>query len=402
MSPFYSKAYIYKDGNLVFKDNFLLDAVFINSKTQNLSDNVYIFPGFVDVHVHFREPGFSFKETIRTGSLAAANGGFTAVCTMPNLNPVPDSMEHLKVQLDIIRRDASIQVLPMGSITVGQAGKQLSDMESMAPFVAGFSDDGRGVQNDEIMRAAMVKAKQLGKVISAHCEDISLVGSGYIHDGRYAKAHGHIGIPSESEWRQIDRDIELCAQTGCSYHVCHVSAKESVELIRQAKKSGVDITCETAPHYLTLTEDDLQEDGRFKMNPPLRSKDDRDALIEGMLDGTVDMIATDHAPHTAQEKSRGLAGSLMGVAGLETAFAVLYTELVKTGKISLEKLIFAMSIAPAKRFNIDNSDCYTIFDLDKSFEIDPQQFKSMGRATPFAGKRVYGKRLTTVYKGEQI
>ncbi len=402
MSPFYSKAYIYKDGNLVFKDNFSSDAVFINSDIQNLSNNVYIFPGFVDVHVHFREPGFSFKETIRTGSLAAANGGFTAVCTMPNLNPVPDSMEHLKVQLDIIRRDAVIQVLPMGSITVNQDGERLSDMEGMAPFVAGFSDDGRGVQNEEIMRAAMVKAKQLGKVISAHCEDIFLAGKGYIHDGVYAKTHGHIGIPSESEWRQIARDIELCAATGCSYHVCHVSAKESVELIRQAKKSGVDITCETAPHYLTLTENDLQENGRFKMNPPLRSEDDRDALIEGLRDGTVDMIATDHAPHTSEEKSRGLVSSPMGVVGLETAFPVLYTELVRTGKIKLDRLIWAMSAAPAKRFGIDNSDCFTAFDLDACFEVEPQKFESMGHATPFDGRTVYGKRISTVYKGEEI
>lgn len=402
MSAVFDRAHIYKDGSFVFKKNFPLDGVFINSEIQNFSNDVYIFPGFVDVHVHLREPGFSFKETVLTGSRAAANGGFTAVCTMPNLNPVPDSVQHLQKQLDIIKRDGKIQIIPFGSITVGQAGNTLSDMESMAPFVAGFSDDGRGVQSGAVMRAAMEKAKALDKVICAHCEDISLVGGGYIHDGEYARLHGHSGIPSESEWRQIARDIELSAATGCAYHVCHVSAKESVELIRQAKKSGIDITCETAPHYLTLTEQDLQEDGRFKMNPPLRTPDDRDALIEGLRDGTVDMIATDHAPHTRQEKSRGLRDSLMGVVGLETAFPVLYTELVKTGKIELSRLIYAMSIAPAARFSIDNSDSFTAFDLNLSYEINPDDFKSMGRATPFAGRRVYGKRITTVYKGESI
>ena len=402
MSAVFDRAYVYKNGSFAFEKNVFLDGVFINSENKTFGNDIYIFPGFVDVHVHLREPGFSFKETILTGSAAAANGGFTAVCTMPNLNPVPDSLSHLEKQLDIIKRDGKIQILPFGSITVGQEGLALSDMEGMAPFVAGFSDDGRGVQNGELMRAAMEKAKSLGKVICAHCEDMSLVGGGYIHDGAYAAAHGHTGIPSESEWRQIARDIELCAATGCAYHVCHVSAKESVELIRQAKKSGVNITCETAPHYLILTDDNLQEDGRFKMNPPLRSADDRAALTEGLRDGTVDMIATDHAPHTADEKSRGLRGSLMGVVGLETAFPVLYTGLVKTGKISLERLIEAMSIAPAKRFGIDNSGCFTVFDLNESYDIDPDEFVSMGRATPFEGMEVYGRRISTVYKGEEI
>ena len=402
MSAVFDRAYVYKNGSFAFEKNAFLDGVFINSENKTFGNDIYIFPGFVDVHVHLREPGFSFKETILTGSAAAANGGFTAVCTMPNLNPVPDSLWHLEKQLDIIKRDGKIQILPFGSITVRQEGLALSDMEGMAPFVAGFSDDGRGVQNGELMRAAMEKAKSLGKVICAHCEDMSLVGGGYIHDGAYAAAHGHTGIPSESEWRQIARDIELCAATGCAYHVCHVSAKESVELIRQAKKSGVNITCETAPHYLILTDDNLQEDGRFKMNPPLRSADDRAALTEGLRDGTVDMIATDHAPHTADEKSRGLCGSLMGVVGLETAFPVLYTGLVKTGKISLERLIEAMSIAPAKRFGIDNSGCFTVFDLNESYDIDPDEFVSMGRATPFEGMEVYGRRISTVYKGEEI
>ncbi len=376
--------------------------VFKNHGIDISNPDIHIFPGFADVHVHLREPGFSFKETVKTGSRAAAAGGYAAVCTMPNLDPVPDSVEHLKKQLDIIERDACISVLPFGAITVGEKGETLSDMEGMSPYVVGFSDDGRGVADADVMRRAMEKAKSLNKIISAHCEDMTLVNGGYIHAGAYARAHGHTGIPSSSEWRQIERDIELAAATGCAYHVCHVSAKESVELIRQAKRSGVDITCETAPHYLTLTENDLKEDGRFKMNPPLRTPDDRDALIEALRDGTVDMIATDHAPHTREEKSRGLRGSAMGIVGLETAFPVLYTRLVKTGKITLERLVEAMSDAPAKRFKIDISGCFSAFDLSKSYRIDPEKFESMGRATPFEGDIVYGKRLLTVYKGETV
>ncbi len=361
-----------------------------------------IIPGLCDVHVHFREPGFSYKETIKTGALAAAAGGYTAVCTMPNLNPVPDSVDNLKKQTDIIKRDAQIKVLPYGSITVGELGEQLSDMSGLAESVCAFSDDGRGVQSEAMMRAAMLKAKSLGKIIAAHCEDNSLLFGGYIHDGRYAKAHGHKGISSESEYKQIERDLALAKETGCAYHVCHISTKESVDLIRKAKAEGVDVTCETGPHYLVLCEDDLIEDGRFKMNPPLRSREDKAALIEGILDGTIDMIATDHAPHSDEEKGRGLSKSAMGIVGLETAFPVLYTELVRKGVITLEKLCELMSKNPAQRFNIDISGDYTVFDISEEYEINPAEFKTAGRATPFAGKRVYGKCILTVAGGRIV
>ena len=366
----------------------------------------YIFPGFTDVHVHFREPGFSYKETIATGSLAAARGGFTDVCTMPNLDPAPDSLNNLQKQLDIIKKDAVINVHPFGTITKGQNGNELSDMEDMAEKVIGYSDDGRGVQSDDMMEDAMVKAKALGKIISAHCEDNSLLFGGYIHDGEYAKKHGHKGICSESEWKQIERDLKLVEKTGCAYHVCHISAKESVELIRQAKKKGLDVTCETAPHYLIMNDMMLQEDGRFKMNPPIRSEEDRKALIEGLLDGTVDMIATDHAPHSKEEKSKGLQGSNMGVVGIETSFAAMYTYLVKTGVMSLEKLIEVMYINPSKRFNIEKGievgkkADLTIFDLNKKYKIDPADFKSKGAATPFEGHEVYGECKLTIAKGK--
>ena len=312
----------------------------------------HLFPGFVDVHVHLREPGFSYKETIASGTMAAARGGYATVCTMPNLNPAPDSVEHLEKQLVLIRADARVHVHPYGTITVGERGETLADLEGMAPFVAGFSDDGRGVQADGMMEAAMRKAKELGKIIAAHCEDEALVRGGYIHDGAYAKAHGHPGISSESEWRQVERDLELVRETGCAYHVCHVSTKESVALLRRAKAQGLDVTCETAPHYLVFTEEDLQEDGRFKMNPPLRGREDQKALLEGLLDGTVDMIATDHAPHGVEEKDKGLAGSMMGIVGLETAFPILYTKLVKEGRATLLQLIRWLSENPARRFGI--------------------------------------------------
>lgn len=365
----------------------------------------YIFPGFTDVHVHFREPGFSYKETIATGSLAAAKGGFTDVCTMPNLNPCPDSVENLRVQLDLIKKDAVINVHPFGTITKGQTGEELADMEGMAADVAGYSDDGRGVQSDGMMEKAMLKAKALGKIISAHCEDNSLLFGGYIHDGEYAKLHGHKGICSESEWKQIERDLKLVEKTGCKYHVCHISAKESVELIRQAKKKGLDVTCETAPHYLIMNDMMLEEDGRFKMNPPIRSEEDRRALVEGLLDGTVDMIATDHAPHSAEEKSKGLSGSNMGVVGIETSFATMYTYLVKTGVISLEKLIEVMYVNPSKRFGIEKGievgkkADLTVFDINKKYEINPADFKSKGVATPFKGREVYGECKLTLCNG---
>ena len=364
--------------------------------------NKYIFPGFTDVHVHFREPGFSYKETIRSGSLAAAKSGYCAVCTMPNLSPVPDCRENLEKQLEIIRRDAVINVVPYGSISVNEEGRELSDMENIACDVVAFSDDGRGVQSEEMMLSAMKKARSLGRIIAAHCEENSLLHGGYIHKGAYAAEHNHRGICSESEWVPIKRDAGLCLRTGCAYHVCHISTAQSVEIIRQAKKDGVNITCETAPHYLTLSQDDLQEDGRFKMNPPLRNKEDKDALIEGLLDGTVDMIATDHAPHSAEEKSKGLEKSAMGIVGLETAFPVLYTKLVKTGVITLEKLIELMSVNPGRRFGFDHGiksgakANLCVYDLENKYAVDPENFASMGRSTPFAGWEVYGKCLMTV------
>ncbi len=357
-------------------------------------NSCFVFPAFCDVHVHLREPGFSYKETVFSGTMASARGGYTDVFSMPNLNPVPDSPEALKAQLDIINKTAVINVHPLASITVGQKGEELSDFEGLCEAVA-FSDDGRGVQNRELMLKAMLKAKAIDKIIVAHCEDNSLLKGGYIHDGEYAKLHNHKGICSESEWGPIARDIELARQTGCKYHVCHISCKESVELIRKAKASGVDITCETAPHYLVFNDMDLKNEGRFKMNPPIRSEDDRLALLEGLKDGTIDMIATDHAPHSAEEKSKGLEKSLMGVVGIETAFSALYTHLVKTGIITLEKLIELMAINPRERFGIPQSG-YCIFDLNRKYTVKPDEFLSLGRATPFESMELYGKNLLTV------
>lgn len=364
------------------------------------SSQYMIFPGFCDVHVHLRQPGFSYKETIKTGTQASAHGGYTTVFSMPNLKPVPDSAEHLKEQLDIIKKDAVINVLPYGAITVGQNGEELSDMEGMAKDVIAFSDDGRGVQSEEMMKEAMQRAKALGKIIVAHCEDNSLLHGGYIHDGVYASEHSHRGICSESEWKPIKRDIELCKQTGCAYHVCHISCKESVELIKQAKAEGVNITCETGPHYLILTDEDLKEDGKFKMNPPLRSKEDRQALIEGVSDGTIDMIATDHAPHSQEEKSRGLEKSAFGIVGIETAFQLLYTHLVKKNIISLERLVELLAVNPRKRFGLEYDNSFTVWDLDKKTVINPSDFLSMGKATPFEGEEVFGECELTVCNGK--
>ncbi len=367
------------------------------------SSKYVLFPGFCDVHVHFREPGFLLKETIQTGSASAAAGGYTAVCTMPNLNPVPDSPEHLQIQLDAIHKDASIAVYPYAAITVGEKGEQLVDMEALAKDAIACSDDGRGVQSREMMKEAMLRAKALGKLIAAHCEDNSLLHGGYIHDGEYAKTHGHKGICSESEWGPIARDLELVRETGCSYHVCHISTKESVELIRKAKQEGLDVTCETGPHYLVMDDSMLQEDGRFKMNPPLRSAEDRKALVEGLLDGTIDMIATDHAPHTAEEKGRGLSGSAFGVVGLETAFAVMYTHFVKHGLLTMDRLMDLMVFAPRKRFGIPLEDGdYTLWDLDAEYTVDPETFQSKGRATPFAGNRLYGRCVATYKNGRAV
>jgi len=355
-----------------------------------------VIPGFCDVHVHFREPGFSYKETIFSGSLAAARGGYTAVCTMPNLNPVPDSKAHLKEQLDLIKQDALIRIIPYGSITVEEKGEVLSDMKGMAPNVVAFSDDGKGIQDPEMMRKAMNTAKKLNKMIVAHCEDNSLLNGGYIHDGAYAKENCHRGICSESEWKQIQRDLELVKETGCAYHVCHISTKESVDIIRKAKADGLNVTCETGPHYLIMDDSFLLEEGRFKMNPPLRSPEDRKALIEGIQDGTIDMIATDHAPHSDEEKSKGLDGSAFGIVGLETAFPLLYTYLVKENIITMERLLQLMVTNPRKRFGIPMTTDFSIWDLRQSYVIDPQEFQSQGKSTPFSGWRVWGKCMATV------
>lgn len=410
-------ARVFMDGALHLADVFIRDGRII-SISQGLEapasavsidlHNAAVFPGFVDVHVHLREPGFSYKETIRTGTLAAARGGFAHVCPMPNLNPVPDSREHLEEQLEIIRRDAVVHVHPYGAITRGEKGETLADLEAMAPDTAGFSDDGRGVQSPELMRSAMAEAKRLDKIIAAHCEDNSLLRGGYIHDGAYAREHGHRGICSESEWGQIARDLELAAETGVKYHVCHVSTKESVQVIREAKARGVDVTCEVGPHYLVYCDEDLQEDGRFKMNPPLRSREDRAALIQGVQDGTIDMIATDHAPHSAEEKGRGLEKSAMGVVGLETSFAACYTHLVRPGLISLEKLVDLMHGAPKRRFGFGTELAegqpadLTVFDLDAKYTVDPETFQTMGRATPFAGCRLFGRCRMTMVGGEIV
>ena len=378
-----------------------VSSILLNRGLSALNSSQYVvLPGFCDVHVHFREPGFSYKESIHTGSMAAAHGGYTAVCTMPNLNPVPDSTEHLRMQTEIIEHDAVMHVYPYASITVGQKGEQLSDMEGMANDSIAFSDDGRGVQSDAMMRQAMLKAKSLGKMIVAHCEVNDLLHGGYIHDGAYAAAHGHKGICSESEYKQIERDLQLAKEIGCAYHVCHISAKESVELIRKAKAEGVNVTCETAPHYLVMDDGDLMEDGRFKMNPPLRSKEDRAALLAGILDGTIDMIATDHAPHSAEEKARGLAKSAFGIVGLETAFPVLYTKLVKTGILTMERLMELLVFAPRSRFNIPLGEDFSVWDLDAEFTVDPETFLSKGRATPFAGEKLFGKCVLTVSDGK--
>ena len=397
----------YETKKVEFKSEFSENAFFaeVSSAEEGVVrdfSKYAVFPGFCDVHVHFREPGFSYKETIKSGSAASAKGGYTSVCTMPNLNPVPDSLEHLKEQTDIIERDAVIEVLPYAAITVGEKGEELVDMESLAEKVIAFSDDGRGVQSEEMMREAMLRAKALGKMIVAHCEVNELLRGGYIHDGDYAKEHGHRGICSESEWKQIERDLRLAKETGCAYHVCHISTKESVEIIRKAKAEGVNVTCETGPHYLVMDDSDLQEEGRFKMNPPLRGKEDREALIEGIKDGTIDMIATDHAPHSAEEKSRGLEKSPFGITGIETCFPVVYTKLVKTGIITLEKAIELLAINPRKRFGIKQGNDFTVWDLEALEKVEPEKFLSMGKATPFEGWELFGKCMLTVKDGQIV
>lgn len=401
-----AKVYLTGDARVcdMLLDGAVLSAFFgdVASLDCPVIHNTAIFPGFCDVHVHLREPGFSYKETIETGTMAAARGGYTAVCAMPNLNPTPDSPEHLKPQLDLIRDTARVAVYPYGTITVGERGEELAELEAIAPDVIAFSDDGRGVQSEDMMCEAMLRAKALGKMIVAHCEDNSLLFGGYIHDGEYARAHGHRGICSLSEWGPIARDIELVKKTGVAYHVCHISTKESVDIIRRAKAEGVNITCETGPHYLTMDDSMLGEDGRFKMNPPIRSREDREALVAGLVDGTIDMVSTDHAPHSAEEKSKGLSGSAMGVVGIETAFPVLYTDLVLRGIISEEQLVKVLSTNARHRFGITSDLGFTVFDIGTEYSIDPEEFLSMGRATPFLNKRVYGKPLVTVYDGRIV
>ena len=394
-----NNAFVYRNGRMEQQNYELkVDGVGFLSDFNKLC----IFPAFCDVHVHFREPGFSYKETIRTGSLAAARGGYTDVCTMPNLNPVPDSAENIKKQIEIIERDAAVRGHPYAAITVGEKGETLTDMKALSPYCIAFSDDGKGVQSEDMMREAMIKVKAHGKIIAAHCEDNSLLCGGYIHKGEYARLHGHKGICAESEWKPIERDLRLAKETGCKYHVCHISCKESVELIRKAKAEGVDVTCETAPHYLIFNDMDLKESGNFKMNPPIRSEEDRQALIKGLQDGTIDMIATDHAPHSSEEKSRDLENSLMGVVGLETAFPVLYTYLVKKGIITLERLIELMAINPRRRFGLQSTDDICVYDLQSEYKIDPCEFKSKGKSTPFDGLTVAGKNLLTVCGGKAV
>ncbi len=408
------------DGNGFVKNDVLIKNDKIDTISASISidgvDRVfyaqdkYLIPGFVDVHVHLREPGFSYKETIKSGTMAGAAGGYTGVCPMPNINPVPDSVENMNVQLDIINRDAVINVYPFASITVGRKGEgELVDFDSLKDIAVGFSDDGTGVQAGDDMQKAMTECARLGKIISAHCEVNDLLKGGYIHDGNYCHEHGHKGICSASEYEQIARDCVLAEQTGVHYHVCHISTKESVDIVRKAKANGVKVTCETGPHYLTMCDEDLQEDGRFKMNPPLRSSDDKAALIEGLLDGTIDVIATDHAPHSAEEKSKGLAGSAMGVVGLETAFPVLYTKLVKSGVITLEKLIDLMSVKPREIFNLGSGKIavgevadLALLDLNEKWTVNPDEFVTMGRATPFKDWELYGKNVLTICNGKIV
>ena len=407
----FRNAMVWTQNGFVKQDAILDGGVLSFSVSQNASvsvpempvfSNCLILHGFCDVHVHLREPGFCYKETVASGTASAARGGFTAVCSMPNLNPVPDSKEHLQVQLDAIQKDAKVAVYPYGSLTVREEGAVMADLDGMAPDVIAFSDDGRGVQDENMMRDLMLRAKRLGKLVVAHCEDNALLRGGYIHDGVYAEEHNHRGICSESEWGPIARDLKLAKETGCAYHVCHISTKESVELIRAAKAEGVDVTCETAPHYLVLCDEDLQEDGRFKMNPPLRSAADRAALIEGILDGTIDMIATDHAPHSQEEKARGLEKSAFGIVGLETAFPIMYTEFVKPGKMTLERLVDLMCLNPRRRFGITSDAGLTVWNIEKEYSVDPEAFATFGRATPFAGRRVCGENLLTVYNGSVV
>lgn len=397
--------------NILIKDGMIRE---ISSElSENFQEEIIdlggamVLPSFVDMHVHLREPGFSYKETIATGTEAAAAGGFTTVCPMPNLNPAPDSLDNLKIQLDLIDKSARIDVLPFATITHQRRGHELVDYQAMAPFVAGFSDDGTGVQSDEVMKKAMTEIAKTGKILAAHCEVEALLKGGYIHDGKYSLKNNHKGISSESEWKEVERDIIFSEETGCRLHICHISTKESVELVRKAKEKGLPVTCETGPHYLTFHDEQLQEDGRFKMNPPIRDIEDREALRRGLIDGTIDVIATDHAPHSQQEKSRGLQKSAMGVVGLETAFAAVYTTMVKSGLMPLERLIDAMAVRPRQILQLPEFKYIkeglpanlTILNPEECFTVDSSLFKSMGKATPYDGMTLYGKILMTIFNG---
>ena len=375
-------------------------------------EGLYMFPGFADVHVHFREPGFAYKETIKTGSYAAAHGGYTAVCTMPNLKPTPSTLADLQQELDIIARDAIIHVYPVGAITLNQSGRgELSHIEEIAPYVCAFSDDGKGIQDRELMREAMQRIAKTGRFITAHCEvESELQPGGCIHEGEYARLHGHTGINSESEFLEVKRDIELAREIGCGFHVCHVSTKESVNLIREAKSHSAKVTAETAPHYLIFTDMDLQESGDWKMNPPIRSADDRAELLRGIADGTIDCIITDHAPHSLDEKSRGLENSAFGVVGLETCFAAMYTHVVWEGVITLEKLLEMMCVNPRRIFALAGpqyieDECsadFVIMDLGRKWRVDPEKFLSMGKSTPFSGMELYGETVATYVDGQKV
>ena len=357
-------------------------------------------PALVDMHVHFREPGYPQKETIRSGSNAAMCAGYSDVFTMPNLNPAPDCVENLQIQQGIIARDSLIGVHPYATITLGRKGEgELVNIEQLAPLVAGFSDDGCGVQSEDLMREAMGRCARVGSMIVEHCEVNSLLHNGYVHAGAYARAHGHRGICSESEWREVERNIRLSEETGCRLHICHISTKESVQLIREAKARGAKVTCETAPHYLLLDERCMGEDGCWKMNPPLRGVDDRMALLAGIQDGTIDVIATDHAPHTAEEKSRGLENSAFGIVGIECAFPLMYTYLVRTGFITLERLVELMSTRAREITGLPQGTSWATFEVETPYEIDPEKFLSKGHSTPFAGWTVYGRCVETVYNG---
>jgi dihydroorotase len=375
------------------------------------ADGKLVAPGFIDVHVHLREPGGEQKETIETGTLAAARGGFTTICAMPNTKPVPDTVEHLKNLKERIKENAHVRVLPYASITVKEAGQELTDFESLQKEGAfAFTDDGAGVQNAGIMLKAMKKAAALQASVVAHCEDNTLVFGGVVHDGVFAKTHNIQGIPSVCEAVHIARDVLLAEAAGCHYHVCHISTKESVRTVRDAKKAGIHVTAEVTPHHLLLTEEDIPGlDANYKMNPPLRSKEDREALINGLLDGTIDCIATDHAPHTIEDKQAGIYKAPFGIVGLETAFPLLYSRFVQTGIFTLKKLVDWMTIKPAEIFKLPYGRLeegaaadLVIIDLNLEKEIVPQHFASKGRNTPFGGWKCKGWPIATFVNGKLV